>query len=250
MKKLQLSASQFKMFKSCPRKHYFRYKEKIKEPTTKALKDGLEFHSIIENILLETPFKKTPSDDILTLVQTAFEVGCMDFEEEEFYVEKKIKLDIDDFHYMIGFIDLLLISPNIVTICDHKTIKSVQWGLTKDQLKCDLQMMVYGKWVIENYPVDIIRFRHNQINKEDPLKSTSITVDVTIDEIESYWKKILKVSPHIDLFRKKEVASEVATRKACNDYGGCYYYKIGKCSGHVDKLDKNISKISNKYKNV
>ena len=34
MKKLQLSASQFKMFKSCPRKHYFRYKEKIKEPTT------------------------------------------------------------------------------------------------------------------------------------------------------------------------------------------------------------------------
>ena len=247
-KKIKLSASQFKNVKRCPRFWWFDKVLNLKQPRTKALITGSNFHGIIEHILLETPFNKEYDEETIDMVVKAFETGCMDFDETEFYVEKKIHLEIDDIHEMTGFIDLLLVSPEIVTVVDHKTVSDFKWGLTKDDLKKDLQMMVYGKWVIDNYKVDTVRFRHNQILKKDATQSRKLVVEVTRNDIETYWKGLVKVSAYIDIFRKKKTSEEVKTCNGCNDYGGCWYKKEGHCEGHVDKkLQKKSQLISSKW---
>ena len=231
MKKVKLSATSIDKFISCPRSYYFRYISGIKEPTTKALQAGIDFHDCIEHILTEVPFKKDYPDSLLETVEEAFNLGVLGDHSENIEIEKKIDFQIDENFSMTGKIDLVDFDENCIQ--DHKSVGNWNYVETPESLKTNLQLLIYSYWYMNEFDVDEVKLRHNQIDKKDKENSKFVEATVTREEVFHFWNdKIVRLCKHIKKTREQEDADEVRTRNACSKYSGCHYAKIGKCDGH------------------
>ena len=233
MSKLRLSASQLSLFIACKRKWYFRYVEKIKEPYRPWLKAGLDFHQCIENCFKKLAGEDVGIDyfdnDIRDMVKIAWEKGII-YVPDTHIVEKKIALPINEHAEMTGFIDLLDVTDG--KIIDHKTFKRPMDCLTEQDLKENLQLMIYAYWYL--YKLDKkkgVWLRHNQINKIDPEASKYTEVWVSRKHVETYWNEnILPVVEELVEMQGQEKEKFTCTLARCGDYGGCPYQD--NCDGY------------------
>jgi hypothetical protein len=232
-KKIKLSASQLQMFTACKRKWYYRYVEKIKEPYKPWLKAGLDFHQCIENCFKKLAGEEVEveyfDNDIKEMVKVAWEKGII-YSPDTHVVEKKIDIDINEGAEMIGFIDLLDVSNS--KIIDHKTFKRPQDCLTEDDLKNNLQLMIYAYWYLLKLDNKKgVWLRHNQINKIDPESSKYTEVWVSRETVEDYWaENVVPVVEEILDLQGAEKEKFTCTIARCGDYGGCSYQKH--CEGY------------------
>ena len=224
---LKVSASQLKMFQTCHRSWYLKYVEKIEVPVKPALRIGIEFHNYIETIYKKNLGIITEnvnvSPDIKLLVDNSFENGLL-YYPKKYLIEHAINFEVNDSVKFTGKIDLIDIPAN--KIIDHKTIKDIKYGLSENDLKNDLQLNAYGFWYLKRLPkVKQLSFRHNQLNKTSPAKSTKVEVTVSRESVESYWKNdILPIIGKLEGLKKinnKEAFK--CNLNSCENYGGCDY---------------------------
>lgn len=243
-KKIKLSASSIGLFLSCPRSYYHRYIDKIATPATPALRAGISFHNLIEDILTETTFRENYSDYMIETIVDSFENGVLGAHSDNFDVERKISIPINDDFEMTGKIDLVDYENHVIQ--DHKSVG--HWGFveTSESLKKNLQLLIYGYWYIKEFDTDGISFRHNQICKTSGKNSKYVETYVSKEEVFEFWeKKVLVACKFIKKTREKESADTVKTKDSCSKYSGCHFRNCGACEGHEDtKVKDRIKKLS------
>lgn len=231
MSKKLISASQIKNVSGCARKWYFEYIDRIKQPKTDALQDGIDFHDVIDHIYKEKEFSRNYPEKIIEMVTEAWETGLFDLDTDNYESEVKIQFDVDENHYLRGYVDLVDYENHVIV--DHKTVKEFKWGLSEDDLKVDVQMMVYSYWYLSKFPeVEEIGLRHNQVLKKNPKKSRPVETTVTREHVMRFWEeKILRASKALHLVRQRETADDVpCNTKNCYQYGECHLLSRGKCN--------------------
>lgn len=218
---------------ACKRKWYFRYVEKIKEPFRPWLKQGLDFHQCIENCFKKLAGEEVEveyfDNDIKEMVRVAWEKGII-YAPDKHLVEKEVNFEINEGAKMVGYIDLLDVSGG--KIIDHKTFKRPQDALTEDDLKDNLQLMIYAYWYLLTLEKKKgVWLRHNQINKIDPENSKYTEVWVSREHVENYWNTVVVPVVEELLELQGEAKKEFKCNTArCGDYGGCPYQEH--CDGY------------------
>ena len=226
---MNLSPSQILLYKRCPRAWYYRYIKKIVPTPSPALQYGIEFHDGIEYIISkflgnEVEPKTQTRDEIRDIIRVGFELGVLEVPKVGI-VEKKISFNITEDIYMVGKIDLIDISNSC--IIDHKTVADLKYALTKEQLKEDFQLNVYGYWYITSSPKEKthINYRHNQLLKPAPEYSKKTEVVVSKEHVFDYWETHIKPVA-VEIYELKQKAKDDSTFyeknfESCGMYGGC-----------------------------
>lgn len=248
------SASQLSTAELCIRKWALKNVFKCPEPKKGHHGFGTLLHKANERFLRSEPMwpegwdydeesktKLTPAEAALmqVLVQSGIDAGYVE-REPQGRVEHEDSMMLPEFDMeMLVRIDYL--TP--VKVVDHKHSKSVRYFKSKETLKTDIQMNVYGKYLIDELwrkkgllPPPIITLTHNQFLKDfDNPETRQRSAEVTPREIDNFWDG--KIIP---LVKQQESARLVKSpfdlpdppRGACNAFGGCPYQSI--CSGAED----------------
>jgi hypothetical protein len=241
---LKVSASQIQSFLNCPMFWYLNKVKGLPTKVTPALFYGKKFHSCVERsyelidngvdlkklkpqLLQENKFEPEHID----MVMVGWNKNILNNPKRKF-IEKSIKIKIGDYAIMRGFIDFYNVNESRVE--DHKTIGDWKYALTQEDLKNNLQLMIYCYWVFKRLPKkDKLKVRHNQFFKLDPSQSQFIEDIVTRDYVETYWENNIEntTKKMLELAKDSSLRLEVnKNKKHCGAYGGCCYLN-GECNG-------------------
>jgi hypothetical protein len=231
--KILVSASQITNFRNCNR-YWWWNKIKGKEiKKTPALSYGTQFHKCIEESyglmktgctvdeMYETLYNKHYEHEIVDLVDVGWKKNILGL-PENFLVEKGFNIPIGDFGIMRGSIDFYNVSE--IRIEDHKTISSWQYALEEDDLKYNVQLMIYAYYILSKLPdKEVVSIRHNQFHKIAPETSRFVQTEVTKKEVFEYWESMIveTVQNMIKYSKEMEEKNVPVKRDHCSSYGGC-----------------------------
>jgi len=259
-----ISASQIKLFQTCPRKWAFKYLYGIKEERTEPLIFGNVFHTMVENyinnkqLILEDDkdFTKNRIKLAKELIQNGIKNNTIsnklsnNIVEHPIHINKKHALYIYD-KLVKGYIDLMVYNNNQWSIQDHKTTSNFYWALKEHELKTDTQMILYAKWLFNfDKTANIIELRHNQFNKRT--KEVRVIKDmVTREHVNEQFnflthtvKQMKEVEDKVRQGTKVEhlhVNFTVGNMKAsepCGAFGGCPFITNCMDAEKVNDRDK------------
>jgi hypothetical protein len=245
--RLKVSASQIQSFQNCPNFWFINKIQGHQTKVTPALAYGSKFHSCLEKSyeLLEEGLdisnlgkhlrkEKKYGEDHIEMACVGWDKGILTNPKKKF-IEKEIKVPVGGIGLMRGFIDFYNVSKNRIE--DHKTIGDWKWAVKREELKENLQLMIYCYWAMSKLPnKEEIVIRHNQFFKKDPTQSQFIEDVVSRDYVYEYWEE--------NVVKVVEVMYEYATNlpddymeldieknsKHCSSYGGCCFLKTH-CDG-------------------
>jgi len=228
---MRVSASQIKMFNSCPMQWYLAYVHKVKQPSTQAQIFGSCFHMAVEYFLrtkgsIEKDFttlkvlfikKFVDADDrkeldkvnklclddvqyrtIMRLINNARPKLKVWIASEATEIETEINGEVMEGITYIGYIDLRLINHTTkeIFIFDHKTTSDFKYGETPYTLPLDIQMGMYCKdtkddEALADYKVYI---GHIQYLKKSPNEVRSFKTVMEDKDITSVWDRVIDSS--------------------------------------------------------
>jgi RecB family exonuclease len=240
------SASQLENFNDCPRKWAWRYLEGIDAPSNQYAVFGLAVHGQIERYLKTgTPFDLTTDEGEAAMAGIHYlpQPGT-----EGMTVEGQFVLTGWG-HKFLGYKDVQVnrivgsgplpgrapitdqIDPNkgkmIPLVIDHKTTGNFKWAKTADELKKNIQAVVYATHAMVGTGAEACDLRWIYYKRSRPFQAKAVDVRVTRGDLES---------PLIDI---KGLADSMAGIKnsgyraldlppnpgACGSYGGCPYVR-------------------------
>jgi hypothetical protein len=263
---LVISASQVESFRLCARKWWFKSIHKLPEPAKEGQIVGQTMHSIIERYLLADDLGRdksgaqvelyptgwdseiTPlqSDVLKRLVKSGLENGMLERVAGRKLEEPFARVVIPNEVAIQGYIDCL--SPLFVQ--DHKTTKKRRYVKKPDELKKDVQMLVYaaeaitreleaGRLTAAQAPEAVVRLRHNTyVVDPDDLRAMKIDTEVLGSSVEKFWREELTADAKTMLaLKQREIAAKdwratpepKSGSNACRAFGGCPYLNI--CAG-------------------
>jgi len=202
-----VSATSIALWNACQKKFFFRYILGEEIPVSGAMKLGTDTHSELEKYLKEG---KTPDDakdhgriakkGLSKLEQLGIKPGGV---EVEVSLEKVPLLDKLPIPFK-GYIDVLDRANR--RILDHKTISNNKSALTPDDLKTNVQMIVYAKHLLDNLEdkeskITITHLYFNTKNKKDAFESSVELEPAYINEF--FNKEIRSVVEQIKAFADK-----------------------------------------------
>jgi hypothetical protein len=245
--RLKVSASQIQSFQNCPNFWFLNKVQGHPTKVTPALAYGKKFHSCIEKSyeFLDEGVERKQLRKMLTK-EKKFGIDHVDMtlagwkkgilvNPPKKLIEKEIKIPIGDFGLMRGYIDFYNVNHGSVE--DHKTIGDWQWALKQEDLRKNLQLMIYCYWVLTKLKNrDEVIVRHNQFFKPDPDQSQFIEDVVDRDYVFDYWKEHVEKTVSVMVEYVKELPEEYMELEIeknplhCSAYGGCCYLN-DKCDG-------------------
>ena len=215
-----ISASQIQLFKDCPRKWGFKYIQgKDAGEPSDSLALGSAVHTVLENFL-----KDGTEPDTETLEGKIASTGVNFLRQyTEYYVEEPL----DSFPAppspipFKGFIDLYIENDGGVPhVLDHKTTSGLRWAKTEEELRTNIQLMIYAKHaLLKHSDADIIRLSHIYYTTKPPFQSKQITIEVNRKHVDAQFDIIMK-SVYAMHQRKEENAPEKLTKRKtyCNSF--------------------------------
>ena len=231
------SASQISTFRGCARKWALRYLAKIETPQNTYAALGEYIHARLEEYMttgklpggpglaleLDTPrgLKTYSHGDILDIMLPSLPHLPPPSVGEP---EKGFIIDLGDRGELVGYIDLL-VAEGRLRVIDYKTTSNMNFALTDETIRTDVQATIYGVAALELYPefaeVDcawiylatnpsrpkskIARCTFNEISLAAPWAGVLQTIDSCIAVRDS------GIEPH-------EVGTTISE---CEKYGGC-----------------------------
>ena len=231
--RLRLSASQVQTFSDCKRKWAWRYVEGIETQPNAAAALGGAVHAELQKYLeggeidftSETGYIAASGLEHLPKPGT---VGIL--------VEQEFHFEGPSGHSYLGYKDLEL--PGI--IYDHKTTSDLRWQKTAEDLKKDIQAILYATDYFRKCPnEDEVELRWVYYQTKNTKKSA--VTQLRVNQTET-WNRFLGVE------EIAEQMSEAATKRAlelppsinhCSAYGGCPYE--GNCNlSPFDKMRSHV----------
>lgn len=147
-------------------------------------------------------------------------------------VEKKFWLPIADNRWLTSLADYH--SPDMATLEDHKTTKSLRWAVREDNIHLNQQLQIYALWMREAYGLDDgVHVAHNIFIKDylNP-RSKKVTGFIGPDLTDKVRTDLERgTAAMLDLRSCSPDDWEQAEPHwgSCEKYGGCPYRGI--CSG-------------------
>ena len=234
------SASQIERFRRCARKWWWKYAAGFKDPKSPATELGKAVHDVAEHWLR--------GEDLDGLDQRAVRI----FLPGRPYLPEP-PVDPDDVEQWIGLPDICepfgdnplgqaLDTPvipivgrvdlveqrevkraRVVTITDHKTTSSERYGRTEEQLKTNIQALIYGRAAFEALPNElVVRFRHVYYLTRGPARSWEVGAMLHRAHVDKHFGGIVETLREMrDVYQETEAAKTPHNPTACGDYGGC-----------------------------
>jgi len=171
-------------------------------------------------------------------------------------IEAAIQVQIlpDKAASLIGYVDLLRRNE----IQDHKTIKDKKWAKSEEDLKRNIQLLLYACALLKMHPpVTHVILRHNYFVK-DPREPHTFKVETTVSReyCDNFWNNFIVPSTRelLDLKRARVPLENWRTIPAAERettckkrYGGCVFDEI--CNGpttpkeYVEKIEKENAEL-------
>ena len=199
-----VSATSIALWNACQKKFFFRYILGEEIPVSGAMKLGTDTHSELEKYLKDGKLPDDAKDHgriakkgLSKLEQLGIKPGSVEVEVSLEKVPLLNKLPIP----FKGYIDVLDRANR--RILDHKTISNNKSALTPDDLKVNVQMIVYAKHLLDNLedktaPITITHLYFNTKNKKDAFESSVDLEPAYINEF--FDKEIRSVVEQIKTF--------------------------------------------------
>lgn len=233
------SPSQIKAFEfGCQRKWAFRHILNLPEPSFGFQELGKDIHKHLENYLRDGTI---PPDDTKAGEIARTGLDTLPKPDSRHIIEQHLYLEEGDvaFH---GFADLLPFDEYAVD--DHKSTSSFDYALTKDELKCDPQALIYGMWRLRQegrgifMPPLKLRWRYYRTRK--PYKTHIVETSLKPHELDENFSRYV-LEPALRMRDIRDSATPdfdpnvlPAEPGACNAYGGCPHKS--RCSLHQSEM--------------
>jgi len=221
MKWHHTSASQIKTFRSCHRKWYRESVLGEKRPAGPAALRGQAIHAELEEYLEKGTMPKDGTAQALTrMLPKGGTIPAERIEVGFLWIPPDWRAPAK------GFVDLCL-PPN--EIIDHKSTASLSYALTEEQARRDPQALIYAGVAMSgglglDFEGEYVRFRLNYATTRGAVKTRSVYVDLTPEEIVEGLDEIGSnvVDPQLSLSKSGVQWSEVQPNYAsCDAFGGC-----------------------------
>lgn len=214
------SASQLKTWQACQRKWAWSAIHKIRE-ANKYAQRGTECHARIEAWLKEGV---APGEDHYGKVVRA---GLKHLPPPRTArIEREFTLVSDGGISYRGFIDVDYFDPKLSrpVIFDHKTTTDFKWALSVDDLKDDIQGLIYANEALRFHGADLVDLRWVYY-RDTPKSPAAKVVSATVDKAEAKRKLNLIDQTAFEIkaigLRASHALELTANPLACSQYGGC-----------------------------
>lgn len=157
-----VSASAIQCFHDCERKFFDRYVLKEREPGTDATDLGTAIHDVLESYVRDGKAidQDTPEGRIAA--------GALPYIPAPNTPSIACEISLDELPLrdpcalpFKGFIDLLDTRGAIPVLTDYKTSSNLKkYAKKPEELKTNLQLVIYATHVFDNYPCDVLELRH------------------------------------------------------------------------------------------
>lgn len=123
-----------------------------------------------------------------------------------------------------GFIDVYIPGepPHII---DHKTTSAFKWAKTEEQLKENIQMIIYARHVLEHVSAEEIDLTHIYYLTKPPYASKKVTTRVTKEEVFTRFEELLTIVERMISASISTIDATEKNSKNCYAYGRrCPHY--------------------------
>lgn len=274
-KRVQFSASQVDLFRTCPRKWYLQYVCGVRTPASPSQALGTAIHSEFEGYLISGQW---PGKDKAAVAAAQAAVKNLPKPGKDLAVEAGFVIPLGTTatdgtpQTMIGFVDLAhgrAAAEGKLTVRDHKTTKDYVWNKTEAELRHNVQANVYAFWGygLPKWPilfpvppteewralweegVETVEFGHHYVKTQGQKGSTVVATPMPWEKVAAEWTRI-----KADIEAMTELAATggddpllvAGEPKSCSAYGGCYFGAgrrgVGLCTDVIsgDNLTKKI----------
>lgn len=243
----RVSATQIQMFLECSAKWFYSYVLEIKPPSSPAFKFGSDFHEAIESEIIHETHKPEGIDPKIHNLISANEKSIKElhaqYKEGDVSIELEVQGQITENTAFIGFIDYL--KKNLIG--DFKTTSDWRYMKTEEELKTNVQMMLYAWWFIQTGIHKDATVAHYVFCKGGKgfSKMRIAAAQVTRTHVESFFDNTIKptVLDMENMAGCTAVADSDKKTSSCGFYGGCPYAAAcinGKCS--LEELKQKFEK--------
>lgn len=234
------SATQMKTFEMCERKWALEYLHKLRAPPSSSMQMGSALHKQIENwyLLGIEPPAPLARAALRNLPQKGSGLLAIEKPLTNKDAAGKMQPVLVTTRPWVGFIDLLfqpLGETKVVQIYDHKTTKSLNWAKEGVELKTDIQMNVYAKFVFTVDPqIEIAEVFHNYLVTSSFDQTELRGTTITREENARVWEKLESRT------REMAILQDMALERAdpnfwqratpnpdsCSAFGGCPFRNV------------------------
>ena len=255
MKKLTLSASQYKKADRCLKAWGWKYIMKLKEPTSPAAAQGQEAHARLEKYLEAGDLAKLHGPDgrpdALT-ERLKHGVKYLPPPSPNLEIERHMKTEIGGVTYQ-GYIDLHWIdAKGEHWILDHKTTGKIgPFSLTTKTLPHDMQALIYAKMIFDEDPnAQRVNLRWVYYQLRNGIRSQAVDAQLTreetlsrlggmIPEKSQRLERLYQIRTKPEQEKLAQVRNFPENNKACGDFGGCAFIEV--CQPKAPSLFKETN---------
>ena len=217
------SASQLESYADCPRKWAWRYIDGIQTPPNPFATFGLAVHAQIEKYLKHgTPFDLTTDhgEAAMAGLHLLPQPGTA-----AMTVEAQFTLDGWG-HKFLGYKDVQVNGP-IPLVIDHKTTGNFKWAKTPDELRVNIQAVIYATHAMVQTGAEACDLRWIYYKRHKPFGSKPVDLRVTRADLEPALTTIKGLADEMALIKLsgKRAIELPPNPGACGAYGGCPYVK-------------------------
>lgn len=220
----RISASQFKEYDLCKRKHWITRFQGLPRTSSPALELGTAVHGAVEAWLTDglTPDTRTPDGKLAFNVKSLLPPP----NTPHVHSEQKVWLtDIDP--PLLGYIDVLDLRKDTPVVIDVKTVSDWKWAKTSEQLAVDRQMIPYAVHALAVSAAPEVTVAHAAVIKRGRLESRWTEVTLPAERVLEVWDDLKALAGRMKETAKAETYDAVEPDwTACGAYGGCPYIDI------------------------
>jgi len=224
-----VSASQIDTFRRCKRLWFNQKIRKVKVPGSVAQERGKRIHAKLEQYL-KTHQLPSVNDCDYVLIKKASQYLP---DHNDTLIEHEFHLPtFEDGPELLGYIDL--VDKKSEEIWDHKTTSDFRYNKTPEELRNNLQMLVYAMWALSLGEEQSVKVRHLYLRTRgtsDVVSSASVVMDRA--HVVKNWLEIVATtremvdlatnppSTYKDVNPPGDFGDSMSPE--CHKYGGCYF---------------------------
>lgn len=207
------SASAISTYVDCERKWGWNYLEHVPRVDKPSTALGTMVHKQIEEYYHGIPLDFShPSGYVAASI-----LEYLPEPREGLEVESEFLL-ISPKHRYYGLIDLL----DYGTIFDHKSTSSLSWAKTEDDLREDIQAILYATQALTRWPeLPSVNLQWTYGQTKGARKSKPVCLTLTHDEVAPRFLEIEGICDEIDSHKGKRALDLQPNPDACQKFGGC-----------------------------
>lgn len=223
---MQASPSQIENYRLCKRKWGYRLLDGLKEPTSPNQQFGIDGHKRIEQwYSLGAPIGLDPVGELITI---ALRRGYLPPTGVELILEGEMGIPFGGSgDRLMGYVDMIILG-DVPVVIDHKFRGDLRFIKEEDELRHDVQAIVYSAFVLFAYPEapEVVNRWVWYSRKTKQVKTTEIRRSrlEVVEAMKPIWEDVEEM---FQLRRLKIPAKELpCSHTACGAYGGCFFRDI------------------------